>query len=399
MKKIKKLTASLLAAVIALSGVTLSPEDAKAAVVKVDTAGFESVSVKNTAAIRFVNKMQLGWNLGNTFDAYDCTWLSDELEYETAWTSQKEKTSEALIKAIKKQGFNTIRIPVSWHNHVDSKLTISDAWMDRVQTVVDYAYNNGMYVILNIHHDDEQMQPTKAAYSASKKYVKTIWKQIAKRFKSYGDRLIFETMNEPRNLSMSNPWWFMPDSSSEGQEAMNYINKLNQVAVDTIRTAGGSNNKKRYIMVPGYAASPDFTLTDYFKLPTDKNASKSNRILVSIHAYRPYSMAFDGSGRSDFNDADKTELNTFMKQAYERFTSKGIGVVIGEFGIVNKDNTAERAKCAAYYVALARHYGMTAVWWDNNAFGTGAENFGLFDRKTNKVKYSQIVEQLAYYSK
>lgn len=396
-KIIKKALAVVLGVSMAFGAAAPMAVDTNAAIEYVDTGSFDSAEVKRTAAIKFVEKMKVGWNLGNTFDASDCTWLSDEMEYETAWITHKVKTSEALIEKIQDAGFNTIRIPVSWHNHMDSNYNISSQWMNRVKQVVDMAYSRGMYVILNIHHDDEKMQPTAAAYSQSKAYVKKVWKQIAKNFKSYGERLIFETMNEPRNLSMSNPWWFNASSDAQGQEAMNYINKLNQVIVDTIRSTGG-NNKKRYIMVPGYAASPDFTLTSYFKLPSDKKASKSNRLIVSIHAYRPYSMAFDGNGKSNFDDNDKNELKGMMKKAYEMFTSKGIPVVIGEFGMVNKNNTSERAKGAAYYIALARHYGMTCCWWDNDAFGTGSENFGLLDRGSNEFTYPEIVEQLVHYS-
>ena len=36
---------------------------------------------------------------------------------ETSWVGAK--TTPELIAAIKEAGFNTIRIPVSWHNHVD----------------------------------------------------------------------------------------------------------------------------------------------------------------------------------------------------------------------------------------------------------------------------------------
>ena len=36
---------------------------------------------------------------------------------------------------------------------MDSNGNIDREWMDRVQQVVDYAYSQGMYVIINVHHD------------------------------------------------------------------------------------------------------------------------------------------------------------------------------------------------------------------------------------------------------
>ena len=59
-----------------------------------------------------------------------------------------------------------------------------------------------------------------------------------------------------------------------------------------------------------------------------------------------------------------------MKKLYDKYISKGTGVVIGEFGArIKKDNIQARTEFAAYYVAQARHYGMTTCWWDNNSFG------------------------------
>lgn len=74
-------------------------------------------------------------------------------------------------------------------------------------------------------------------------------------------------------------------------------------------------------------------------------------------------------------------------------------MVIGEFGAqVKGDNAQARTEFAAYYTARARYCGMTVCWWDNNAFGGEGENFGLLDRHENRIRYPQIVEQMAYYS-
>ena len=95
-----------------------------------------ATSVNAASAQEFVSGMGTGWNLGNAFDASDCTWLSDEMDYESAWNGAK--TTKALISEIKKMGYKTIRIPVSWHNHIDSKMNISKKWMARVKEVVDW---------------------------------------------------------------------------------------------------------------------------------------------------------------------------------------------------------------------------------------------------------------------
>lgn len=369
----------------------------------VEVPVWEPEEFPESEALAFVEDLQLGWNLGNTFDAANCG-VSDEMDYESAWVGIV--TTKEMIRTIADAGFKTIRIPVSWHNHVDENYQISEAWLNRVQEVVDWALDEELYVILNIHHDNEEgfMYPSYELLDQSKKYVQSIWEQLSVRFAEYDERLIFETLNEPRQTGTDHEWWI--DAASEtGKECVDCVNQINQAAVDTIRSSGQGYNASRYIMVPGYCASADFALTDGFVIPTDSGTAE-NRILVSVHAYTPYNFALAGENDQYSTDlfsvAQKNgtaDIDTFMKRLYDKYTSKGIGVVIGEFGARNKNNNLEaRTEFAAYYVARARHYGMTACWWDNNAFGGDGENFGLLRRVKNQILFPQIVEQMVYYS-
>ena len=128
----------------------------------------ESYEMPDSDAIALVRDMKIGWNLGNTLDASSDNNRSDELSYESLWCGIK--TTKEMIDAVKNAGFRTVRIPVSWHNHVtaDGSYTISQVWMDRVQEIVDYAIEDDMYVILNIHHDNNEnyIFPTKQRESS-----------------------------------------------------------------------------------------------------------------------------------------------------------------------------------------------------------------------------------------
>ena len=109
---------------------------------------FEPLEIPDTEAIHFAQNLNIGWNLGNTFDAVDCEWLSDKLDYESAWV--KVKTTPQLFETLKEAGFTSVRIPVSWHNHVSGDdFTIDAQWLARVKEVVGYALDLGFYVILN----------------------------------------------------------------------------------------------------------------------------------------------------------------------------------------------------------------------------------------------------------
>jgi len=59
-----------------------------------------------------------------------------------------------MINKLVSKGFKSIRVPVTWHNHlIDKKNIIDPNWMKRVKTIVDLCIKKGLYVMLNAHHD------------------------------------------------------------------------------------------------------------------------------------------------------------------------------------------------------------------------------------------------------
>lgn len=353
----------------------------------------------NSEANKFVRSMKIGWNLGNTFDAHSDHNKGDEMAYESDWCGIV--TSKEMVDEIKAAGFKTMRIPVSWHNHVtaDGNYTISEVWLNRVQEVVDYAIDNDMYVIINIHHDNSTsyMYPTTEYLEQSKAYVAAIWSQVAARFADYDEHLIMEALNEPRLVGTSDEWW-LDLNKQQCVEAVKCINELNQVFVDTVRASGG-NNGERYLLVPGYAASLQGATNQYFELPQDI-AGNENKILVEVHAYTPYDFALRASGEGksidqwSVNDkASTAEIDELMDTLYKKYVQNGIGVVIDEFGARDKNgNIQARTDFAAYYVAAARQRGITCCWWDNNEFTGDGENFGIFRRQVCSFMYPELVE-------
>lgn len=349
--------------------------------------------VPENEGMEFVKKLKLGWNLGNTFDASDVSKIAaeDEMDYERAWCG--EITTLQNIAAVKGAGFETIRIPVSWHNHVDESYHISDAWMTRVKEVVDWARACDMYVILNTHHDNSEdfYYPDEAHMEQSEAYLSAVWSQIAEVFRDYDDHLILESLNEPRLVGTSYEWWLDPNSD-QCREAADCINRLNQLFVDTVR-AGGGENETRWLLCPGYAASCDGAVYDGFTVPSDPQ----NRVIVSVHAYTPYNFALNKTGTKDWSldsDSDKYEILSFMDKLYGKFVLNNVPVLIGEFGAMNKDNLEERVAFSAFYTKAARARGMSCLWWDNNAFTGSGENFGLLYRRASTFPYPEIVQAL-----
>lgn len=330
---------------------------------------------------KIVSGMTIGWNLGNTLDSTG-SWLSNKMDCETAWGNPK--TTKAMIDAVKKAGFNTIRIPVSWGDHIDANANIDKQWLDRVQEVVDYAYKNDMYVILNSHHDLSWIKLDAANEKNVTKKLKNLWKQIAARFKDYDEKLLFEGLNEPRTIGSSKEW--TGGTAAERK----VLNSLYQTFVETVRSTGGNNKTRVLILTPYGANSSTETLKDLW-LPED-----DDRIAVSVHGYWPYMSAFDGNlSEKKLTDSGKKEIDNNFSNINKVLLSKGVPVIMDEFGSINKSNTEDRIEIAKYYLSVAEKYGVPCVWWDNGvAEANKSETFGLLNRKTLKWYFPELVEAL-----
>ena len=243
-----------------------------------------SKEMKTMTGLELVYDMKTGWNLGNSLDAE-----GGGINSETS--GGQPKTTVAMIDGIARAGFKVIRIPTTWHNHIiDNNYTIDPRWMTRVKEIVDWAIEDGLYVILNVHHDNYSKNnkmpyrygyyPTKMNEEESISFLTNTWKQICLAFHNgYDEHLVFETLNEPRLRETNVEWWYNA-SDPLCKEAMEVINLFNQTIVNTIRESGG-NNAKRLIMCPSYCCSPEAALNADFVIPKDP----ANNVGVAVHMY------------------------------------------------------------------------------------------------------------------
>lgn len=357
---------------------------------------------------QIVAEMGAGWNLGNQLEASMNGYPS-----ETAYGNPV--VTENLIKAVKAAGFKTVRIPVSWLNYIGPEpyYSIDYSWMTRVKEVVDYVVDNDMYAIIDLHNDGAHsvtgswILTDSSEQDAIRKKFSAVWYQIATTFKDYDEHVIFESMNEVG-----------VESANDIIRANQLISSYNQVFVDTVRVAGG-NNDKRWLVVPGWITNIDYTTGDYgFTLPMDYNLSSQvpsgeKRIMVSAHYYTPWEFAgseddivtqwgdMADPGKS-ISWANEDYLNAQFYKLYDKFTSKGYPVVIGEYGSVDKSaadsmNTESRAYYANALSEYAKIYGCVPIIWDNGF--NGNYGFGLFNRQSASYPVTQpeIVGAIMYY--
>lgn len=326
-------------------------------------------------ALEITADMGAGWNLGNTMDTN-----GRGLGAETYWGNPH--TERYMIDAVAARGFKTLRIPVTWDGNLlgDNAHSIDPAWLERVEQIVNYGLDNGMYVIINIHHD-EWVKPAHEHKTATLRQLNAIWSQIAAHFKDYNQYLIFETFNEPRFHYGTDLEW------TGTVENYQVINELNSAALGVIRSSGG-NNADRMVMVPAYAASPWNAQTDHFEVPDDR------MVAVSAHGYIPYDFAESAQGPRVFTQGARELVDYVYGELERKYIDNGIPVVMGEWGTIDKDNTSERVAYARHFVTRAREAGIPTVVWDNGALGGNGHGYRLYHRQTNTWPFEEIVEAI-----
>lgn len=366
--------------------------------------------ISGISSLQMATNMKIGFNLGNTLDATygtgsktnsglstEIAWLPD---YDGDGSKTDNYTTQANIQGIKNAGFDTIRIPISWHNHItDSNYTIDSAWMARVKQIVDWAYEANLYIIINIHHDNLSTSDMSTTYgycidsnykTESKAFLVRVWEQIAATFNdNYDEHLIFELLNEPRCIGNTDEWYLSSSTTPTATEANSIITEYEKACIAVIRASGG-NNAERFLMVPGYAGSNGVLST--YTLPTD---TASDKLILSYHAYSPYNFAmYSGTEDLTFDKADKDSLIGMFSTVKALFPN--IGIVIGEASASNKNNLSERISWISFYFDKAYNtYNMPTIIWDNGEYEaneTDGERHGYYDRSNNTWYFPSMIK-------
>lgn len=362
------------------------------------TAGAFAEEMTSMSAMEIVDRMGIGWNLGNTLDANGGD-PADVYAQEQSWGNPI--VDVALIKRVHDAGFTTIRIPVTWYRHVsdDGSYTIDTAFMNRVREVVQMCYDEGFYIILNMQHEEWINVPTlDKDYEQIGVQLSAMWRQIADAFADFDQHLLFQSMNEPRMAGTSVEW----TGNRAGAAAVNY---LNQLFVDAVRTDAKGYNGERALMIPGYAASSTGSMLREITLPTFDGTQAEN-IIVSVHCYNPYDFCLSDR-MADFDPTNRQHtgsIDTVFANLQRLFLDKGIPVVMDETGATNtQNNTAAREKWAYYMGAKSSAYGIPICVWDNghNDISGGechswvrrSQNPKLRSQK-NPLPYPTVVENL-----
>lgn len=335
-----------------------------------------------TTMQEYVEAMQPGWNLGNTFDSVGMGGTDDPAsEDETAWGNPNVTRKQ--IAWIAEQGFNSIRIPVTWDLKTGEApdYTVDPAFLERIEEVVNWALDEGLYVMLNMHHDSwrwvnsmgDNHDEVLARFSA-------IWTQIADHFKDHDLKLMFESINEPS-------FW----GEASGKTEQELLDTLNLAFYNIVRNSGGKNDVRPLVLPTIYTSADEQAYLD--ALDSFLAELDDSNIIVTTHFYGFWPFSVNIAGHYRYDDVTQNHIIETFDRQYDTFVSKGIPVVIGEFGLLGFDQhtgtieQGEKLKFFEFMINYAQEKGITHMLWDNGQH---------FNRRTFEWNDPQLYEMMKY---
>jgi len=270
-----------------------------------------------------VRQMSRGINLGNT------------LEPPTKGAWNNGQAQEYYFDDYKAAGFKFVRIPVRWDEHTgtNAPYTIDEAWLQRVQQVVDWGMARGLFIILNAHH--ENWLTTNYDGAVARERFDRIWTQISERFKGEPDHLLFEILNEPHGMT--------PDQ----------VDIMNARILKIIR----ASNPTRLVLFTGN----DWSQPERLIAAT---VPEDSYVIGTFHMYFPHSFACDGQGTCG-SKADRKALHQKFEKVSAWSAAHGVPALLGEFGAVSDCDPASRHAMYTAYVREALQCGFPFAVWDD----------------------------------
>ena len=304
----------------------------------------------------------------------------DSVDIETLWNAPMNPD---LFRAIALKGFDSVRIQVTWENHMTDGV-IDEEWLNRVEEVINYGVDVGLYVIITTYSELRILSFLgRGYYEQAEKELSEIWSQIASRFKDYSEKVLFDIINEPSSwdLGTGGYWGEVPlYENSFSNEYIELINKLNVDVLNTIRGSGGFNDKRCVLLE---TPMNEYSCTDRFIAPDDTYT------LLTIHWYY---YPIDDLSENGLEENIRHNTQMFSDKYLAGVLKKGIPVHFGEFNIDPHSGTPEqRAELMRLFATSAAELGIPVTWW---CIGLREGPYTLMDRFKLEWLHPDLLEIL-----
>jgi endoglucanase len=291
-------------------------------------------------------KLGRGINLGNALEA--------SREGEWGVTLKAE-----YFQAIKKAGFDSVRLPVKWSAHAgaDAPYTIDPKFAQRVDWAIDQALANELNIIVNVHHYSEM----DSSPDRHLPRLIALWEQIARRYRDRPAGVYFELLNEPNGKLTEEKW---------------------NLVIPKVLQAARKTNPTRPVII-GPAQWNGIGALEKLRLPTD-----DKHLIATVHCYDPFQFTHQGAPwvkeaktwkgkRWTGTDAEQAALRKPLEQAALWAKKHDRPMFLGEFGTYEAAEMDSRVRWTRFMVAQAERLGFSWAYWE---FCAG---FGAYDPRTD----------------
>jgi endoglucanase len=333
------------------------------------------------SAAAVIDSMGTGFNLGNTFDY--------------ALQSTNPSSIYPIIDLYANSGMRHIRIPVTWMDgfrgnsiaDASGNINFSHARFIQLKSVIDYAINKKMFVVLNTHHENWLNNNYNGTTQYNNAFA-NLWTGIATHFKDYSHLLIFEVLNEPHGVFGDWNGGANPSNST----ALALTRQINKVGYDAIRATGGLNTN-RVVMVSTNGMGNHNQLDDVYPSIASLPGGGSDRYLsFHVHTYDPW--AFCGQTGSNASWPGSTSIANSLRTVSNYAKTLNVPVNYGEFGVGRDANAAERNSniVREYYRTMrltCLNEKMSPTVWDDRGW------FGLINSVGTSFIYNIVPNMMA----
>lgn len=286
-------------------------------------------------------RMGVGINLGNRVDL---------------WEQSPKEVKESFFDEFHAKNFTNVRIPVCWHMKTATTppYAIDEEYISSIEQYVDWSLARGMVTVLNTHHEKWLDDPSKGDFATGLPRLEAMWTQIATRFKSKSQFLLFEIFNEAHLMSADN------------------LNTMNTAVLPIIR----ETNPTRIVLLSGLKfGNPSWIVAN----PTTLKIPDDPQIMLEIHNYDPFKYAGSNPTQHSWGStSDRKALSGWMDQIDAWSKQNKLPIYYGEFGITNTQTAATGRDDW-----LKAHYdGITSRGWAASVWNDGGGHL-IFNYKDN----------------
>ena len=263
------------------------------------------------------------------------------LGYDPIWKDRSRGRFQAEhFRLIHEAGFTHVRINL--HPFRDCGTTITEPYFQTLDWAIEQTLANKLMVMVDFHEFTAMARDP----NGLKDRFLAMWMQIAERYKSQPNDVLFEILNEPNGKLTPQLW------NEYLREALAIIRRTNPTR--TVVIGPGQWNQVAQL--------------DKLELPdADRN------IIVTIHSYTPMEFTHQGAPWTNQRDKigvpwegtpkEKEALTTLFDQAQAWSKKHNRPIHLGEFGVYDKAEMSSRVRYLDFVTREAEKRGWSWAYW------------------------------------